>query len=81
MTTRTKLNMSDFLAGLNTSPTATEQPDDFSQLDVFATTDWFNVDVGEPLQSPQEYNKKPSMASDNLQWDRLNDSDILGGES
>jgi len=79
-TTRSKLNMSDFLAGLNTSPTATEQPDDFSQLDVFANTDWFNVDVGEPLQSTPEYSKKSSMASENLQWDRLNNSDILGND-
>jgi hypothetical protein len=72
--------MSDFLAGLNTSPTVSEQPDDFSQLDVFANTDWFNVDVGESLQSGAEYNKKSSMASENLQWDRLNNSDILGSE-
>jgi len=39
---RSKLNMSTFLAGLDTSPT--DSKDDFAQLDVFATTDFFNFD-------------------------------------
>jgi hypothetical protein len=75
-TSRSKLNMTDFLANLTTSPTTTEPKDDFSQLDMFANTDFFNFDLNEALPA------NPQSAADGLQssWTNLTSPDVLNSK-
>jgi len=67
--TRSKLNMSTFLADINSSPTASDSKDDFTQLDLFANTDFFNFDMGEPLAEGVEMNQQSQPSWSGLEGD------------
>jgi hypothetical protein len=74
--------MSDFLANLNASPTQSESKDDFSQLDLFANTDFLNFDLLEPMPSNADFEQTPDSAKDNLRsWNNMGPSEILNSES
>jgi hypothetical protein len=79
---RSKLNMSDFLANLNASPNTSESKDDFTQLDLFASTDFLNFDLLEPLPQNVDFDQQGEATADATQsWSTaLTSPDMLGSE-
>jgi len=74
--------MSNFLANLNTSPNLSESKDDFAQLDLFASTDFLNFDLLEPLSQSVDFDQQGEATADATRpWSTaLRSPDILGNE-